>query len=89
MDYEKIMINNTIPENCTICNNTQRVLNGMNKTCRYYTEVNSYKCQLQEVLFHKDVLSNELLEKITSLIINLQVAAKSLQQIRVSIVIQM
>jgi len=67
-------------------NNTQRVLNGMNKTCRYYTEVNSYKHQLQEVLFCKDVLPNELLEKITSLIINLQVAAKSLQQIRVSII---
>jgi len=63
----------------------------MNKTCRsrYYTEVNSYKYQLQEVLFHKDVLPNELLEKITSLMINLQVAAKSLQHIRMSIIIQM
>ena len=62
---------------------------GMNKTCRYCTEVSSYKYQLQEVLFHKDVLPNELLEKITSLIINLQVAAKSLQHIRLSIIIQM
>jgi len=68
-------------------NNTKRVLNEMNKTCRYYTEVNSYKYQLQEVLFHKDVLPNELLEKITSLIINLQIAANNLQHIRVSITV--
>jgi len=61
----------------------------MNKTCKYYTDVNSYKYQLQEVLFHKDALANELLEKITSLIINLQVAAKSLQHIWVSIIILM
>ena len=82
------MIDNDIPpENYTISNNTQRVLNGMNLTCRYYTDVNSYKYQLQEVLFHKDVLPNELLEKITSILINLQVAASSLQHIRVRITI--
>jgi len=79
-----------MPENYTISiNNTQHVLNGMNKTCRYYTVVNSFKHQLQEVLFHKDALPSELLEKITSLIINLQVAAKNLQHIWVSIIIQM
>jgi len=76
-----------MPENYTISiNNTQRVLNEMNKTCRYYTEVNSYKNQLQKVLFHKDVLSNELLQMITSLLINLQIAARSLQHIRVRVV---
>ncbi|XP_065883786.1 uncharacterized protein [Dysidea avara] len=81
-DYGKIITDNNVPENYTISNNTQRVLNGMNSTCRYYTDVNSYKYQLQEVLFHKDVLPNELLEKITSLLINLQVAASSLQHFR-------
>ena len=84
-DYGKIITDNNAPENYTISNNTQRVLNGMNSTCRYYTDVNSYKYQLQEVLFHKDVLPNELLEKITSLLINLQVAASSLQHFRVRV----
>ena len=75
-------------ENYTISiNNTQRVLTGMNKTCRYYTEANSYKYQLQEVLLHKNVLlPNELLQMITSILINLQIAARSLQHIRVRIV---
>jgi len=66
----------------------QRVLKRMSKICRFYTEVNSYKYQLQEVLFNKDVLPDELLEKITSLLINLQVAAIKLQHIRVSIMIR-
>jgi len=83
-DYGKVIID--LKNNYTILvNNTLRVLNGMNKTCRYYTEVNSYKHQLQEVLFHNDVLPDELLEKITSLLINLQVAANSLQHVRVRI----
>ncbi|XP_065885759.1 uncharacterized protein [Dysidea avara] len=82
-DYGKVII---IMENnySMSINNTQRVLNGMSLTCRYYTDINSYKYQLQEVLLHKDVLTNELLEKITSLLINLQVAASSLQNIRMT-----
>ena len=85
-DYGNIVIESNMPENYNVSiNNTQRVLNGMSLTCRYYTDVNSYKYQLQEVLFHKDVLPNELLEKITSLLINLQIAASSLQHIRVRV----
>ena len=63
--------------------NTERVLNRMTLSCKYYTEVNSYKHQLQKVLLHKEGLSDELLEKITLLLIKLQEAASSLQHIKV------
>ena len=80
-DYGKVII--IVENNYSMSiNNTQRVLNGMSLTCRYYTDINSYKYQLQEVLLHKDVLPNA---KITSLLINLQVAASSLQNIRVRV----
>ena len=75
------MIDNNMTENSNT--NTERVLNRMTLSCRYYTEVNSYKYKLQEVLFHKERLSDELLEKITLLLIKLQVAASSLQHIKV------
>ena len=75
------MIDNNMTEDSNT--NTEHVLKRMTLSCRYYTEVNSYKYKLQEVLFHKERLSDELLEKITLLLIKLQVAASSLQHIKV------
>jgi len=77
------MIDNSITGDSNDTNNTERVLKRMSLSCRYYTQVNSYKYQLQEVLLRKEGLSDELLEKITLLLIKLQEAASSLQNIKV------
>ena len=37
------MIDNNITGNSNNANNTEHVLKGMTLSCRYYTEVNSYK----------------------------------------------
>ena len=72
------MIDNNMTESFS---NTERVLKTVTLSCRYYTELNSYKYWLQEVLLHKEGLSDELLEKITLLLIKLQAAASSLKHI--------
>ena len=53
-------------------------------TCRRYTDILALKDQLQKVLFDSnETLSSEILLQLTSLIINLQTAAKNLQYIEI------
>ena len=53
-------------------------------TCRRYTDILALKDQLQKVLFDSnEMLSSEILLQLTSLIINLQTAAKNLQYIEI------
>ena len=57
---------------------------SLSATCRRYTDILALKDQLQKVLFDSnETLSSEILLQLTSLIINLQTAAKNLQYIEI------
>ena len=67
-------------------NNSNLIFLSLNPTCRRYTDALALKFQLQKVLFNNnETLSNKTLLQVTSLIINLQTAAKKLQDIAVKL----
>ena len=75
----RVYHNSSLPSNNLKLSN---IFQSLSATCRRYTDILAFKDQLQKVLFDSnETLSNETLLQLTSLIINLQTAAKNLQHI--------
>ena len=54
----------------------------MNKTCQYHMEVNAYKYHLQNYLLY-NAMGSSIVRYITSLLIDLQLMSKMLQNYQV------
>jgi len=85
-DYKKIFDNYTFSNDTSNATNVRRALDilEMNKTCKFFTEIMTYKYRLQYHVFHNTNLPSEYIPKVTELTIYLQSAAMQLQQIKVS-----
>jgi len=85
-DYEKVFDNYSSSNDTSNATNVRRALAilEMNKTCKFFTEIMTYKHRLQYHIFHNTNLPSECITKLTELTIYLQSAAMQLQQIKVN-----
>jgi len=74
-DYNKITITKPMVEN----SNWMRTFSTMSKACQYYTEIMTFKQQMQHLMLLNDVIPSGYVEKVTLLMIDLQTAANKLQ----------
>lgn len=84
-DYGKVLDNSNGTENATFVNQVMMVLDQieLSKTCKFYTEVMTYKHKLSHYVFNNATLTSNYTTKLTLLMINLQTAAVKLQNIKV------
>ena len=63
--------------------NYTEIVRSFDATCRRHIDTLAFKYQLQNMLFSENkILDNDIVLEISSLIVNLQMAAKKLQHIR-------
>jgi len=59
--------------------NWMRAFSTMSKACQYYTEIMTFKQQMQHLMLLNDAIPSGYVEKVTLLMIDLQTAANKLQ----------